>query len=80
MTNSPFNLCFGKTAPALPADRQFFSFEENVQLDVLTLALFLPRILTMFQHIILRSGSTLLAETAFKAHAVTALRDFGELG
>jgi hypothetical protein len=49
MATSPFNLFFGKTAPALPANRQFFSFEENVQLDVLTLALVLPGILTMLQ-------------------------------
>jgi hypothetical protein len=51
MTNSPVNLFFRQAAPALPADWQFFSFEENVQLDVFTLALVLPGILTMLQHV-----------------------------
>jgi hypothetical protein len=80
MANSPLNLCFGKTAPALPADWEFFSFDENVQLDILTLALILPRILAMFQRIFLHSGSTALAENAFKTHGATDLCDIGELG
>jgi hypothetical protein len=33
----------------LPANRQFFSFEENVKLDVFTLALVFPRISAPFQ-------------------------------
>jgi hypothetical protein len=51
MANSPLNLFFGEAAPTLPADGQLFSLEQNVQLDVLTLAFMLPGILTMLQHV-----------------------------
>jgi hypothetical protein len=51
VANSPLNLLFGKAAPTLPADGQFFSLKENVQLDVLTLALVFPRIFAMLQHV-----------------------------
>lgn len=40
----------GQVAPALLADRKFFSFKENIELYVFAFALVIPRILTMLQH------------------------------
>jgi len=53
---SPFSFVLCYVAPALPADRQFFTFEEDVQFYVLATALVLPRILAMFQLTTLRYG------------------------
>jgi hypothetical protein len=79
--NSPFHVFFRKAAPALPANRQFLPFEKYVQFDVLALALMLPRVLTMLQHVNLHvSGFTHLTKTAFKANGETVSGNSREIG
>ena len=46
---SPVNLFLRETAPTLPADGKFFPFKKNIQFDVLTIALVLPRVFTTLQ-------------------------------
>jgi len=76
---SPVNVFLSDAAPALPADGKLLSLEQDVQLDVLAAALVLPRILTMLQTHEPPMTLTNVAKTAFKTHAETALRLFGEV-
>ena len=46
---SPFQVFVSEVAPALSADWEFFSFEQNVQFNIFALAGMLPRVLTPFQ-------------------------------
>lgn len=48
---SPLQVLVSEAAPALPADRQFLSFEENVEFNVVASAVVLPGVLTTFQTI-----------------------------
>jgi len=45
---SPFYVLVGESGPASSADGQSFSFEENVDFDVVALAFFVPRVLAVF--------------------------------
>ena len=80
MSISPVQLFICHAAPTLFANGQFFSFKENVKLDVFAFTLVFPRILTMLQHVTLHSGSTALVETAFKARGETAYCHSGGFG
>ena len=68
MLIAPVKLFVRHAAPALFANGQFFSFKENVKLDVFTFTLVFPRILTMlqFREPPVTFLSHLLAEIAFK--------------
>ncbi|MGB9842628.1 MAG: hypothetical protein ACPLKZ_07970, partial [Candidatus Bathyarchaeales archaeon] len=67
-----------QVAPALLADRQLFSFKENIQLYVLAFALIIPGISTMLQHRLPPVIYRLAAEIAFKTRCETTFRCGGE--
>jgi hypothetical protein len=49
MALSPFQLFFCDVSPALSADGQFLSLEQNVEFDVFAFAFVFPGVSAMFQ-------------------------------
>jgi len=79
---SPVKLFVCHAAPTLFANGEFFSFKENVKLDVFAFTLVFPRILAMlqFREPPVTFLSHLLAEIAFKTRCEATIWRWREVG